>query len=222
MQDLPGVGAHGDQRVIAQLVGVAVGGADFGRPGHLADRGIHVDGHRIRPGARTRRPRPSERRAGGLVELADMAPREGAQERPDRRRRRRREPQHRTGRAGAQAIHVIDMGGTHQHRRHQRRHLPPRRRPASPAPQTHRRVYQRHQTQPSHQRRRRHQARIGDQRLIIEDHPEPINVVRYSTHRKCLLIWATAAFSNGYSPRSARHFRAFTPPNTHPHRWIQA
>ena len=35
-------------------------------------------------------------------------------------------------------------------------------------------------------------------------------------------IWAVAAITYGHSPRSARHFRAFTPPNAHPHRWIQA
>ena len=75
VQDLPGVGARRDEGVITQLVGVAVGGADFGRPGHLADRGIHVDGHRICAGTPTGRPRPSERRAGGLVELADVTPR---------------------------------------------------------------------------------------------------------------------------------------------------
>ena len=37
-----------------------------------------------------------------------------AQERPHRRRRRRREPQHRTGRARPQTIHVIDVRGAHQ------------------------------------------------------------------------------------------------------------
>ena len=37
-----------------------------------------------------------------------------------------------------------------------------------------------------HQRGRRQQTRISHQRLIIEDHPEPIQTARYSTHRKCL------------------------------------
>ena len=219
---LPGVGAHAHQRVIAELLGVPVSGASLGLARHLTDRGVHIDRHRRLAGTAAGCPRPTQHRPGSLVELADVTPRERAQERPDRRRRRRRETQHRSGRARPQTIHVIDMGGAHQHRRHQRRHLPPRRRRANSAPQTHRRIHQRHHTQPTHQHPRRQQARIGDQRLIIENHPEPVNIARYSTHRKCLPIRAKAASIYGHSPRSARHFPAFTPPNEHPQRWIQA
>ena len=57
-----------------------------------------------------------------------------------------------------------------------------------PAPQAHRGVHQRRHTQPAHQRPRRHQARIGDKRFVVEDHPQPVKPVRYSTHRKCLPI----------------------------------
>ena len=193
-----------------------VSGASLGLARHLTDRGVHIDRHRRLAGTAAGCPRPTQHRPGSLVELADVTPRERAQERPDRPTAPPARTQHRSGRARPQTIHVIDMGGAHQHRRHQRRHLPPRRRRARRRPK---RTEPRPPKTPdpaSPSSRRRQQARIGDQRLIIENHPEPVNITRYSTHRKCLLIWATAAVTNGHSPRSARHFPAFTPQNTPP------
>ncbi len=192
---LAGVGAHPHEGVIAELLGVPVGGARLFLAGHFTDRRVHVNRHRFGAGTAAGRPRPPEHLTGGLVQLADVTPREGAQERPHRRRRRRAEPQHASGRARPQPVHVIDMGGAHQHRRHQRRHLAPRRRRRHAAPQAHRRVHHRHHTQPPQQRRRRQQTRISHQRLVIEDHLEPVNLARYSTHRKCLPIRAE---SRGY------------------------
>ena len=68
------------------------------------------------------------------------------------------------------------------------------RRPGDAAPQAHRGVHNRPHTQAPRQRPRRQQARISDQRLVVEDHREPIQTVRYSTHRKCLSIRANNPF----------------------------
>ena len=47
-------------------------------------------------------------------------------------------------------------------------------------------IHQTLQPQPIHQRPRHQQTRVGYQPLIIENHPIPVDIVRYSTHRKCL------------------------------------
>ncbi len=98
---LAGLGAGRHEGVIAQLAGVAVGGAGFLLAGDRADRRIHVDGHRIVAGAAAGRPRPPQHLTGRPIQLAHMAPRKGPQERSRRRRRRRLEPQHGAGRPGA-------------------------------------------------------------------------------------------------------------------------
>ena len=64
--------------------------------------------------------------------------------------------------------------------------LPTRIRATNPTPQTHRLVHQPFQPQPIHQHPSRQQPRISHQPLIVENHLQPINVLRYSTHRKCL------------------------------------
>ncbi len=81
---------------------------------------------------------------------------------------------------------MINMRTPHQHRRNQRQCLPTRIRATNPTPQPHRLIHQLFQPQPVHQRPSRQQPRVSHQTLIVENHPQPINVLRYSTHRKCL------------------------------------
>ena len=53
-----------------------------------------------------------------------------------------------------QQIHMVDMGTTHQHRRHQSQHLPTRPGATHPTPQPNRPIHQILQPQPIHQRPR--------------------------------------------------------------------
>ena len=213
VQHLAGLGAGRHQRVIAQLAGVPVGGAGFGLAGNLTDRRVHIDGHRRLAGTAPGAPRPGQDLPCGLVQPPDMTPDQRAQESPHRGRRRRGEPQHRPRRARPQPVQVIDMRPPDRHRRHQRRHLPPRRRrPGAPAP-THLPAH----TQAAHQRPRRQQARISHQRPLVEDHLEPINAVRYPTHRKCLLIRANSRFQlRPFSQVKEAPPRNSTPNTTNP------
>jgi hypothetical protein len=78
VQHLTAVGAEGEQRVVAQPVGVAVAGVLLVIAVDLADGGVHVHGQRPVAGAGAGRPGPAEDLAGHLVELADVAEGEGA------------------------------------------------------------------------------------------------------------------------------------------------
>jgi hypothetical protein len=123
MEDLTGPGPHRHQRVVAEDVGVAVGGALFQLAVDLADRRVEIDHHRSVARARSERPGPSGRLGHHLVELADGPEGEGPQERAQRRRRHDPKRQNLVGRSGAQAIDVVDVGRSGQDRRHQSEHL---------------------------------------------------------------------------------------------------
>jgi hypothetical protein len=73
VEDLAGVCTRANQRVVAEHLGVAEGGALLVVAIHRTDRGIDVDGHRLGTGPRAKGPRPGEHRLGDLVELADVA-----------------------------------------------------------------------------------------------------------------------------------------------------
>ncbi len=88
MQDLAGVGARGEDRVIAANAGVAERGALLLGSEDLADEGVDVDDQTTVARAGARGPRASERLAQDAVELADVPERERAQKRPQRRGRR--------------------------------------------------------------------------------------------------------------------------------------
>jgi hypothetical protein len=80
-EHLAAVGTGGEQRMLAEGVGVAVGGALLVVAVHLADGGVQVMVIGPSPG-RPSRPRAREQRLGEPVELADMPEGEGAQEGP--------------------------------------------------------------------------------------------------------------------------------------------
>ena len=191
MQHLAGVGPGGQQRVVAESTGVAVGGAVFGFAVHLADRRVQIDRHRRAAGPGARRPGPPDRLGDHGVELADVTEGERAQERAQRRRRHHPERQHPLGRPGAQPVSVIDVVAAGQDRGHQRQHLAARPGAADPTDQAHLLVDQRFQPEPGHQRRRHDQPGIGDQRLVIEDRLDAVDHVRYWRHWKCLPSWST-------------------------------
>ena len=156
MHHLAGVVTHRDHRVIAQHFGVAIGGAAFGGAADLTDRGVQIHRHLRHRGRRADRPRPPQGKLAGSVELADMAPREGPQPRPQSRGRQRPERQHRTSGAGPQPVGVADERPAHQHRRRHRQRLGPR--PAARPRRAHRRVDEPLEAQPAHHRARQQQA----------------------------------------------------------------
>ena len=82
MQYLAGVGSGGQQRMVAEHPGVAVGRALLGMPVDLTHGRVHI--HRQRPSTRsgTGRPGPGEDLFGQPVQLTDMPEGEPAQERP--------------------------------------------------------------------------------------------------------------------------------------------
>ena len=79
------------------------------------------------------------------------------------------------------------------------------------------------ETEPDHQRGRHDQPRVRDQRLVVEGHLEPVDRVRYSTHRKCLLELATATTSNTVIVPAQEALSADTRTRSAAtHRWIEA
>ena len=83
---------------------------------------------------------------------------------------------------------MVDVRAARQHRRYQRQHFTTRPCPTRPVPQTQSLVHQCLQTETVYQSRSYQQTTVGHQRLVVENHPNPVNVLRYSTHRKCLLV----------------------------------
>ena len=194
MNDLCGLGPHRHQRVVSQLSGVSVGGAVFGLAPHLTNSGIHINSHRIPVWSSAHGPDPPECFTQGLVHLADMTPGERTKKRAQCGRGHHPKRQHPVGGTGPQPVGMIDMGTAHQHGRHQRQHLATRTGPSDTISQPYSLVQQPFQPQPGHQRARYQQPRIGNQRLVIEHHPQPVNIVRYAVHNKCLLCLGDSGF----------------------------
>jgi hypothetical protein len=186
VQHFAGLGPGGQQRVVPQLAGVPVGGALLLVAVDLADRRVHVNHERIVAGAGPQAPGAADRLGDHPIELADVPEREAAQERAQRRGSHHPERQHRLGGPGPQHVRVIDVASTGQDRRYQRQDLPARRCPTDPSHQPHRRVHQRFEPETDHQRRRHQQPRVRHQVRVVEDHLDPVDPARYSTHRKCL------------------------------------
>ena len=108
MQDLAGVGAGSEQRVVAALAGVAERSALLGPAVHLADERVDVDDQSPITRAGACRPRARERLAQDAVELTDVPERKRAQEGPERRRSDDLVAEQPTGPAGPQHVAVID------------------------------------------------------------------------------------------------------------------
>ena len=80
-QHVAGAGGHGQQRVIAPPVGVAVvAGTLLGQAVGLADGGVQVDGEWCVAGTGPGSPGPGQQLPAHPVQLADVAPTEAAQQ----------------------------------------------------------------------------------------------------------------------------------------------
>ena len=158
MHDIASARDRGDQRVIATHAGVAEHAALFGQPVGLTDR--RVDIHRDRFVARSgaRRPCPSEELAADPVELTDMSPRKGPQERAQRRRGQHPMAQHRFRLTRTERVGVVDAVAARERGVDQRHCLVPDIRSAGRIAQIDRVVDQLPELELLRQRGRQHQS----------------------------------------------------------------
>ena len=213
VEHLAGVDPGGQQRAVAEHLRVAAGGAVLGLAEHLADRRVQIDRHRRRPGPSAHRPGPPDGLGDHCVELAEVAGGERPQERPQRRWCHHPERQDPGRRAGAQLVGVIDVRPTGEDRRDQSQDLAARVRAPDSAHEAHLGVDQRFEPEADYQRRRHDQPGIGDQRLIVEGHLDPIDPARYWVHRKCLLdqgLWLTSQPPNSLVRRRLSRMRGLS------------
>ena len=132
-QHVAGSGGHGQQRVIASLASVAmVSRPLLGQPVGLADGGVQVDGQRPVAGSGAGGPGPGQQFPAHPVQLADMAPAEAAQERPQSLPSRKRgvegalttlKPRAQAAPPDAQRIGVVDAVAASQRGSDQRHYL---------------------------------------------------------------------------------------------------
>jgi hypothetical protein len=94
--------------MVAELAGVAVGGALLVVAVHLDDGGVHIDRHGPVAWSGARRPRPGQDLLGEPVELAGVAEGEAAQERADGGRCQHPVAQHLAGGPTPQHVDVVD------------------------------------------------------------------------------------------------------------------
>jgi hypothetical protein len=123
VQRLARIGAGGEDRVVAEQPGVAVGGALLE---DLADEAVDVDHQPPAAGPRAGPPRPLDRPPQQRVELAHVPEGERAQERAERRRGGDPATQQPPGAPGPQHVGVVDAVGAQHHRIQQRHDLAPR------------------------------------------------------------------------------------------------
>jgi len=187
MQHLAAVGAGGQQRMVAESVGVAVAGALLVVAMHLADGGVHIHHQRPIAGSGARRPRPGEELAGHLVELADVPEGKRAQEGPNRRWGHDLVAEHAVGGSRAQQLHIIDAVPARHQRVHQRQQLAPWVGPTRPVTKIHHLVGDLLDLQPLGQRRRQQQPGTGDGTLVIEGDVDLVQQHVRGWHRKGVL-----------------------------------
>ena len=179
-QHVPGSGGHGQQRVIAPLAGIAVvARALLGQTVGLADGGVQVDGQRPVAGSGTGGPGPGQQLPAHPVQLADVAPPEAAQERPQGGWRFYHAPQHRGGPPRTQRIGVVNAVAARQRRGHQRQHLVSRVRPPRRIPEVEVKVDEFTQAHVLGQGGRQEQAGIVDQAVVVEGYLDAVGVLQW-------------------------------------------
>lgn len=182
VQHLSGVSACGQQRVIAEGVGVAEPGTLLRVAVDFTDRRVDVDHQRPRVWAGAHRPGAFEGVADHGFHLPAVPERERTQERPDRRRCHHPMPQHTGGASGAEHVRVIDVRRVHAHRVRQCQHFAAWAGTADTAIQSHCRIDQALQVEALRQRRDEQQPGVRDEVRVIEGRVDPVKRVRYSRH----------------------------------------
>ena len=145
---------------------------------HRTDRRVEVERHRLGSRSGTEAPCSTDRLGDHRVELTDVSEGERTKERPERGRRHHLERQDLLRCPGAQPVGVIDMGRTGEDRRDEREHFPARTQPADATGETEPPEHELLETESDHEGRRHDQPGIGDERRLVEDHPDPIRRAR--------------------------------------------
>ena len=225
-QHVAGSGGNGQQRVIASLAGVAVvARALLGQTVCLADGGVQVDGQRPVAGSGPSRPGPGQQLPADPGQLADVAPPETAQERPQGGWRLDYAADGASRPAGAQHVGVVNAVATSQRGGHQGQHLVSRIRPPRRICEVNMVVDEFTQTQVPGQGGRKDQASIGHQAVVVEGDLNAVGVVAWqhllsapcfwlvscSTNRFCTKNQAWSEFLCSFGPKSLRAWYLLVP-----------
>ena len=179
-QHVAGASGHGQQRVIAPLARVTVVARPLlGQTVCLADGRIQVDGEWRVAGSGPSRPGPCQQLPADPIQLADVAPPEAAQERPQGGWRLDYAAQGLGGSPGAQHVSVVNAVAARQRRRHQGQHLVARVRPPRRIAQVQVMVNQFTQTQVLGQRDRKEQPSIGHQAAVVKGDLDAVGMVKW-------------------------------------------
>ena len=182
MDYLAGVSPGGQQRVVAQHLGVAERRTLLLLPLDLTDRRVNVENQPAGSGAGAKRPRSPQRLTDHGLELADMTEAERAEERADRGRGHHPERQHPLGGTGTERVGVVDVRTAGRDRVDNRKHLPARSGSAHPSGEADGAVDQPFKIEPNDQRADQQQPGIRHQVRLVEPHPDPVHRMRYSAH----------------------------------------
>ena len=170
----------GQQRVIASLAGIAVVARPFlGQSVGFADRGVQVDGQRPVAGSRSSSPGPGQQLPAHPIQLANMAPSEAAQERPQGGGRLDRAAQGPGGPPSAQHIGVVNAVAARQRRRHQGQQLVAGVGSARGVAQVEAPVNQLGQAQVAGQGGGKDQPSIGHQTVVIKGDLDAVGMVKW-------------------------------------------
>ena len=161
MQNLAGVRPGGEEGMVPEHPGVAVARPALAVPVDLAHRGIQIDRHgglsRSRPGG----PGPAKRCGHDLVQLADVAEGERAQEGPEGGGGHGAVRQDRLGVAGAQHVGIVDRVPAEDHRLHEGHDLAPGPGRTGSVPEVHGGVHELLEAQTLGQGRGQHDPGVG-------------------------------------------------------------
>jgi hypothetical protein len=177
MQHLAGVGPGGQQGVVAEHPGIAVGRALLGVPVDLTDGGVHTHRQRLLAWSGSCRPGAGEDLFSEAVQLPNVAEGEGPQERSQRGGRQHPVAEHRRGRAGPQQLGVVDAVPTRHQGVDQGQHLAARMSSAGAVAEVDQLISQLLHAQPLRQRGRQHQPSVGDCVVVVEGDGEPVGAV---------------------------------------------
>ena len=131
------------------------------------------------PGPAPGGPGPGQQLPAHPVQLADMAPPEAAQERPQGGGRFDHAPQHRGGPPRTQRIGVVNAVAARQRRGHQRQHLVSRVRPPRRIPEVEVTVNEFTQAHALGQGGRKEQPGIVDQAVVVEGYLDAVGVLKW-------------------------------------------
>ena len=179
-QHVASASGHGQQRVVAALAGVAVVARPLLRqPVGLADGGIKINGQR--PVTRTgpSGPGSSQQLPAHPIQLADVAPPEAAQERPQGGGRLDHATESASRPAGAQRIGVVNAVAPSQRGCHQGQHLVARVRPPRRSSEVNVVVDEFTQSQVLGQGGGQDQPGIVDQAVVVEGDLDAVGLLRW-------------------------------------------